>query len=48
MISVVISLLVTAYSILKSEIEARQKMGADVAKMVQVLHSIERCWLELQ
>lgn len=48
MIDVVVSLLWTAHAMLKTEVEARQKMGVIPSKMIAALHAIEAAALTLK
>lgn len=43
MINIAISLIYTAYSIIQSEIEDRQRKQADVTNLLKILHVLDAC-----
>ncbi len=48
MLNAIIALIYTAYGLLQSEIEARQKQAADVSKYLKVLYALNACGLALK
>lgn len=48
MINVVISLIYTAYGILKSEVESRAKAGVDIQELTKALFTLEACAMMLE